>query len=63
MSVVVIETSDGLVLQVIQCQDLDVAKIVAKEICKTNGIAFEGDLSCDDQPQFYSVQICPLEKN
>lgn len=59
----VVETSNGVVMQVITFLDtpglpaIDSATNLAKNICKANGILFEGNVSCDGTVSNYSVQI------
>ena len=59
----VVETSDGIVKQVITFLDtpglpaIDSATNLAKNLCKANGIEFGGNISCDYTVCDYSIQI------
>jgi hypothetical protein len=52
----VIETENGFVKSVFN-GDYEDCVTKAKELCYTNGIIYEGDISCDGSVKRYSVQL------
>lgn len=57
----VVETSKGVVQQVLFCADDEEAEAVAIQLCHTNGIVFAGKVSVDGDVCVYSVQIFPIK--
>lgn len=55
----VIETLAGRVKQVKPFNDDQdfASELFARELCKVNGIVYEGAISCDGSPKRYSVQV------
>jgi hypothetical protein len=43
----VIETSEGIVRQVIPCESPDEAILTVKKLCEKNDLAFEGSISTE----------------
>ena len=56
----VVETSLGFVKKVWVKESEEEAINLAKQLCRENGIVYQGDVSMDGNVKIYSIQVVPL---
>jgi hypothetical protein len=60
MMFAVVETSLGFVKKVWVKESEEEAINLAKQLCRENGIVYQGDVSMDGNVKIYSIQVVPL---